>query len=179
MVAANDCFEGHPMNPRVTTIIIGLLTLAFGLAGLLYPDRVMGLLGFTVLNASHAAAAYGEIRAMYGGLFTVIGVFTLLAGIDPAAHRARILFVGLLYFGLCGGRLVGTYVDGNPGVPGWLAVALELTLGSALVAASWAARPVVAQPSFSRPSAPPPAPPVAAPSPVAAPPASGTPPPAA
>ncbi len=126
------------MNPRVTAIVVGILTLAFGLAALLYPGRVMGLLGYAVLTTSQAPAVLGEVRATYGGLFVVMGVFTLLAGLDPTAHRARLLLIGLLWWGACSGRLLGVYVDGNPGVPGWVTAAFEFLVGGALVFASFA-----------------------------------------
>ena len=138
------------MDSRVTTTIAGTIIVLLGLAGLLYPGRVMGLLGFAVLDASQAAAALGEVRATYGGLFFIMGVFTVLAAADPPAHRSRLLFIGLLWLGACAGRLLGVYMDGNPGLPGWLPIALELIVGGALVIAS-----------FSKPA--PSAPPVAAP----------------
>src|SRR5574337_549883 len=120
------------MNPRVVAIIAGVITTVLGLAGLLYPDRVMGVLGFAILNTANAAAVMGEIRATYGGLFVVLGVYTLLSSMDPAAHRSRLLFSGLLWLGACAGRLVGVNLNGNPGLPGWLAVAFELLVGGAL-----------------------------------------------
>lgn len=142
------------MNTRVTTILIGVITLAFGIAGLLYPDRVMGLLGFAILNPAHAAAALGEIRGVYGGLFIVLGIYTALAGFEPPKHRSRIMFIGFLWLGVCAGRLVGVNLDGNPGLPGWIAAAVELLLGGVLVGASLTAR---ARPSdVYAPSAPPP-----------------------
>jgi hypothetical protein len=121
------------MNPRITTIIIGSIILLLGLAGLLYPGRVMGLLGFIPANASSSAAVFGEVRATYGGIFVVMGVFTLLAASDPAAQRARLLFIGLLWLGACAGRLLSMSVDGNPGLPGWLAAVFELIVGGALM----------------------------------------------
>jgi len=124
------------MNPRVIAIVTGIVTLALGLAGLLYPDRAMGLLGYAVLSASRAPAVLGEVRATYGGLFVVMGAYTLLTAMDPAAHRGRLLFIGLLWWGACAGRLVGVYVDGNPGVPGWVAASFEFVMGGALVFAS-------------------------------------------
>jgi hypothetical protein len=123
------------MNARIVTVIVGIIILALGLAGLLYPDRIMGVLGFSILNASQASAALGEIRATYGGVFVVMGVYTLLAAMDPAAHRARLLFVGLMWLGACAGRLLGVSLNGNPGLPGWAAVVFELLVGGALVAA--------------------------------------------
>jgi hypothetical protein len=124
------------VNPRITAVVVGLVIVILGAAGLFYPERVMGLLGFAVLNPSHAAGALGEIRATYGGLFLVMGAYTVLAAMDPAANRDRLLFVGLLWLSACAARLFGVYVDGNPGVPGWLSVVFELAMGGALVAAA-------------------------------------------
>ena len=138
------------MNPRVVAIITGTITTVFGLAGLLYPDRVMGLLGFAILNSANAAAVMGEVRATYGGLFVVLGVYTLLAAMDPAAHRSHLMFIGLLWLGACAGRLLGVKINGNPGLPGWGAAAFELVMGGVLVAASAIARPV--EVSVSRPA---------------------------
>ena len=140
------------MNPRVVAMITGAITTVFGLAGLLYPDRVMGMLGFAILNSANAAAVMGEVRATYGGLFVVLGVYTLLAAMDPAAHRSRLMFIGLLWLGACAGRLLGVNINGNPGLPGWGAAAFELIVGGALVAASAIARP--AEVAVPRPAPP-------------------------
>jgi len=144
------------MNPRVVAIIAGVITTALGLAGLLYPDRVMGLLGFAILNSANTAAVMGEVRATYGGLFVVLGVYTFLSAMDPAAQRSRLLFIGLLWLGACAGRLLGVNINGNPGLPGWVAVALELVVGGALVAASLIARPAEASLPVTSPPANPP-----------------------
>ena len=150
------------MNPRVVAIVAGVITTALGLAGLLYPDRVMGVLGFAILNSANTAAVMGEVRATYGGLFVVLGVYTFLSAMDPAAQRSRLLFIGLLWLGACAGRLLGVNINGNPGLPGWVAVALELVVGGALVAASLIARPAAASLPGPTPAAQP-APPVPAP----------------
>jgi drug/metabolite transporter superfamily protein YnfA len=147
------------MNPRVVAIIAGVITTALGLAGLLYPDRVMGVLGFAILNSANTAAVMGEVRATYGGLFVVLGVYTLLTAMDPAAHRSRLRFIGLLWLGACAGRLFGVNVNGNPGLPGWIALAFELLMGGALVAASLTVRPAEASRPIMTPTAQP-APPV-------------------
>jgi hypothetical protein len=137
------------MNPRLGIILAGGVTLLLGLAGLLYPERVMGLLGFAVLNPSHAAAALGEVRATYGGLFVVLGVLTLRAALDPPAHRARLVRLALLWFGACAGRGIGVYLDGNPGPFGWLSLVFEAVLATILLLAAQARSPapVVAPPA--------------------------------
>jgi len=140
------------VNPRVTAVVVGLVIVILGAAGLFYPERVMmGLLGFAVPNPSLAAGAHGEVRAIYGGLFLVMGAYTVLAAMDPAANRGRLLFVGLLWLGACAARLFGVYADGNPGVPGWLSVVFELAMGGALVAAAQTATTPATQ--FQSPAA--------------------------
>ena len=167
------CYAPRPMSPRVSTILVGLVIVALGVAGLVYPERVLGILGLAYANPSHAAAALGEIRATYGGIFLVMGVATLLAAMEPTAYRGRLLFVGLLWLGACAGRLFGVYVDGNPGLPGWGAAALELVVGGALVIVAQST-PAVATPALERAVReaehgyePAPAPPVAPPTPPA------------
>jgi len=123
------------MNPRIWTIVAGLIIFALGVLGLVYPERVLGLLGLAYASPSHMAAALGEIRATYGGIFIVMGVYTLLAATDPALHRAR---------------LFGVYVDGNPGLPGWGAVVFELAVGGALVAVAQSGQAVTPSPALER-----------------------------
>jgi hypothetical protein len=124
------------MSARTITLVAGTVILLMGLAALFYPDRVMGLLGFMVLNASESASVLGEVRATYGGIFTVMGAAVLLAAANPAANRGRLVAIGLLWLGACGGRLFGVTVDGNPGVFGWLAVVFEAVMGTALLLAA-------------------------------------------
>ncbi len=139
------------MNPRVTTIVVGLIILGLGLFGLVKPLAVLGMIGLSFLNATDAPGALGEIRATYGGIFTVMGIYTLISAMDPALHRGRLLFIGLLWLGACAGRLFGVYVDGNPGLMWWGAAVFELLVGGTLVLVSQStpAQPVVVQPTTS------------------------------
>jgi hypothetical protein len=138
------------MSARAITLTTGIIILLMGLGALFYPERVMGMLGFMIVNASDAAAVLGEVRATYGGIFTVMGVAVLLAAMNPVVHRGRLVAIGLLWLGACGGRLFGVTVDGNPGVFGWLAVVFEAVMGSALLlAAQRAGGEVLAEPALA------------------------------
>ncbi len=135
------------MNARVTTLIVGSIILLLGGAALIYPERIMGLLGFAFASEASSAATLGEVRATYGGVFTVMGLLTVLAAINPVANRGRILFVGLMWLGAGAGRLFGASIDGSPGLIGWLSAAFELLVGVVLVVASQAAVESVPVPS--------------------------------
>lgn len=81
----------------------------------------------------------GEVRAAYGGVFTVIGIFTLLSAPTPALHRGRLLLLACLWLGLGGGRLISAFIDGSPGGFGWFAMSFELVVGAVLAYSSQAA----------------------------------------
>jgi hypothetical protein len=130
------------MSPVVITTILGLLTLAFGCIGLVDPRMVMGFVGFDASSPSYSAAVLSEVRAVYGGLFAVLGVYTLLAAANPANHRARLFLIGLMWLGICGGRLLGISIDGSPGLKGWASAALEFVIGIGLLVASRARPPL-------------------------------------
>src|SRR6185295_7215226 len=114
------------MSTRLITGVAGLIFLALGVAGLVNPHWVMSFVGYP---ATDAPLILGEVRGIYGGLFAVMGLFTLFAAGNPAAHRGALLLIGLLWFGVAGGRLAGAYLDGDPGLPGFIAATFELVFG--------------------------------------------------
>jgi hypothetical protein len=122
------------MNGRVVTAAIGVLTVAFGLAGLIYPLHVMDWVGFSPLMTKPNAGTV-EARAVYGGLFLVLGVFTLWAATSPRAHRSELLLIACLWLGLFGGRMVGVSIEGSPGLLNTLGALFELVVGCLLLAA--------------------------------------------
>lgn len=143
------------MNPRVTTGVVGAITVLLGLFGLFYPERAMALVGYSYVNASHVAGTLGEVRAVYGGMVLVAGIYTVLAAMDPWAHRGRLFFLGCLWLGAFGGRLFGVVIDGGPGLFGWMSLVLEAGFGGALLLSSQATEPGPAQ-STPSPAAYPP-----------------------
>ncbi len=121
------------MNPRTITGVIGAATLIMGLTALAAPATIMPrFLGFAVDPSFSANFVYGEVRAAYGGVFSVIGVFTLLSAWQPAAHRGRLVLLACFWLGLGGGRLLSALIDGSPGNFGWFAMTFEFAVGATL-----------------------------------------------
>jgi hypothetical protein len=125
------------MNGRVVAGLVGLAILAFGLMGLFYPAQTMAFAGFSPAEESMRAQAYSETRAIYGGAFTVLGIFTIFAASNPVAHRRLLLLIAMVFYGVLAGRMLGVSIDGNPGLFGWIGAALEVTTGSLLLAATY------------------------------------------
>lgn len=124
------------MNSRIVVALVGAVTLIIGIGGLVYPESVMRFVGFGYQSPPNIAGTLGEVRAVYGGMLVVVAVFTLLSVPDPREHQGRLLLLGLLWVGAGAGRLFGVFADGNPGIFGWLSLALDLGGGAALIAAS-------------------------------------------
>ncbi|MCX8072333.1 MAG: DUF4345 family protein [Candidatus Binatia bacterium] len=122
------------MNGRLVAGVVGLVVFAFGLAGLLYPERVMHYAGFAVASTASLAQATAETRAIYGGLFVVLAMWIMYAAFMQS--RQLLLFAATLFLGAAAGRLGGAYVAGSPGLWGWIGVIIETALGVALLAAA-------------------------------------------
>jgi hypothetical protein len=118
------------------------MTLLMGLYGLASPAGVLDFVGFSPSIPTEPALAFGEARAVYGGLFTVLGAFTLWGAIDPPGKRSALLMAGLLWLGLCAGRVLSVSIDGNPGIMGWVFVLWEGAFGTALVWSALARLPI-------------------------------------
>ncbi len=129
-----DNFFRDRMNPKIASALVGVFSLLIGLTALLFTDFAMAhLLGFAVAPSWAATTVHGEVRAVYGGILIVAGIVTLLASSDPPAARERLLLLGLLWLGACAARLYSAFVEGNPGIFGWLSVVIELAMGSVLI----------------------------------------------
>jgi hypothetical protein len=124
------------MNGRVVTAFIGVITLALGAYGISYPDRVLGWVGLDLISTNRAAGLV-EARAIYGGLFLVLGAFTLWGSLSPRAHRPQLLLIACIWLGIFGARMVGVSIDGNPGVLNTVGAVFEAVVGVLLLAAPY------------------------------------------
>jgi len=133
------------MKTLFPKILLGLLGLAFaktGIETLIDPQAVLDQVGITLDNAS----ALSSMRAVYGGMHLVFGLFCL-SGIFR--NQAAALTLVILYTaGFTLGRLSGILADGPPNsfVITWLFT--EIASGAL---ATWALIMVIHE---SRPSAP-------------------------
>ena len=96
---------------RISQIFLALMGLAFcktGFEALLHPQAVMNNVGILLDNAS----AESSMRAVYGGMHLVFGLFCIY-GIFKNAPQA-LLLVGLYTLGFTIGRLSGILANGAP-----------------------------------------------------------------
>ena len=124
------------MNARVITLVVGLFVLGNGLFGLINPEGMMSTIGFVPdPSKPQPAAAFSEVRAAFGAVLAMQGVWLLLATLNPRRYLNGVLLLGCLWIAGGGGRLVSLMTNGNPGLYGWVAIAVEFIVGAALVLA--------------------------------------------
>ena len=89
---------------KTTVALIALANLAFGALAFIAPWRVVRILDLE----PGGRAAYGEIRAMYGGMLLGVGVITVMGLWRPSWLRA----LSFGWAGLAAGRAVSIFMDG-------------------------------------------------------------------
>lgn len=82
--------------------ISALVFIAYGLVSLVSPAIPSELAGLSMTSGD----AFAEVGAMYGGLQTGIGVFCLLAALNPAYFRAGLLLLVIAIGTLALARLI-------------------------------------------------------------------------
>lgn len=96
----------------------GLTALGFGVFGLVSPQGIADAVSLTPQNAF----GFGEIRALYGGMWTAMGLLLLgslrtLASTPHGTHAERVRTIGLCWVGLPLGRGLGALLQGTEGGP--------------------------------------------------------------
>ena len=97
-----------------------IVTLALGLLGLFLPGKAAQLVSITPVGRMGVA----EIRATYGGLFTMLAAVVLIA-----QERALFAMVGTAWAGAAAGRLYSIWRDGSREPKNLVGFAFELSLG--------------------------------------------------
>jgi hypothetical protein len=120
-------------------VFLGISTIAFvgyGLMCLAQPSVVADATGMQLLTGT----AVVEVRAMYGGLQIAVGLLALLGLLRADLETQVLVALGLLFFGLASGRLVGIAIDADPGTYNFAAFAFEaVSAGCAMALVSRAA----------------------------------------
>ena len=101
--------------------VSGLLFVGYGLACLAFPGIVADTTGMQLATGT----ATVEVRAMYGGLQTAIGLLAGLAVVREPLRVPILLCLAVLFFGLVSGRLVGIAIDPDPGSYNFVAAGYE------------------------------------------------------
>lgn len=96
----------------------GLIALGFGVFGLVSPQGIADTVSLEPQNAF----GFGEIRALYGGMWTAMGLLLLgslrsLAAQPIGPHAERVRTIGLCWVGLPLGRGLGAVLQGTEGGP--------------------------------------------------------------
>lgn len=96
---------------RITQLFLALMALAFckaGLEALLTPQAVLSNVGIELTNAS----ALSSMRAVYGGMHFVFGLFCAWGIVKNPANS--LVLVALYTNGFVTGRLISWSIDGAP-----------------------------------------------------------------
>jgi hypothetical protein len=99
------------MTNRISQVFLVLMGLAFsktGLESLIDPQAVMNNVGIVLDNSSAASS----MRAVYGGLHLVFGLFCFFGVLRNA--RQSLLLIVLYTTGFTIGRMSGIIADGMP-----------------------------------------------------------------
>lgn len=106
-----------------------VITIGFGLLGLLFPEKASELTG---LQAT-APRGMAEFRGTFGGAFVLMGVLPLLAK-QPIAY----LLSGLIWWGAVAGRIISLFADnGFSDSQNFGGLAFEFLFGLLLVFGNW------------------------------------------
>lgn len=115
------------MKTLFPKILLGLLGIAFcktGIETMLNPHAVLAQVGIVLDNAS----ALSSMRAVYGGMHLVFGVFCLY-GIFKNPE-APLVLVALYVTGFVFGRLSGILLDGKPNAFVFTWMLIEIVTGA-------------------------------------------------
>jgi hypothetical protein len=122
------------MGVRIFLAISALLWLPYGVWCFFQP----GMLAEAAGVAFQSPTGSTELRAMYGGLQTAVGVLALLGALRPPLQRPALIALGFLTAGLGLARLLGTLLDGA--VSSYTAMGLGVEWTTAALAAVFLAR---------------------------------------
>lgn len=114
------------MAAKIFLWLNALVFIGYGLVCLASPSVVADQTGMVLATG----VASAEVRAMYGGLQTAVGLLALLGAVRPAMRATVLLVLGVLFFGLASGRAIGVLVETDPGTYNVAAMIFEAVFGA-------------------------------------------------
>lgn len=97
------------MGVRIYLLLFGLLTAPFGIYCFVQPEFLAGFAGVAATSTTGTV----ELRAMYGGLQTALGLLAFVGAFRASYARAALLTAAFLCAGLGSFRLLGALMAGE------------------------------------------------------------------
>lgn len=114
-----------PRHAKGFLVLVGAIFGAIGLLGLYSPVDVVSPVGLQPTSVG----ARNEVRAAFGGVYLLFGLYFLWSAFRVSLRRGALLAACLFLGGLFGGRVLSLFVDGvtvNPWI--WAFGVLEAVL---------------------------------------------------
>ena len=115
------------MAAKIFLGINAALFIVYGLMCLASPSVAADQAGIQMTTGDASA----EMRAMYGGLQTALGMLALGGALRVELRRAVLFMFVFLYFGLATGRMIGLLADSGVGQYTFGALGFEVLFGVA------------------------------------------------
>lgn len=125
---------------RAVLVLLALAATGLGLASLLRPVEMAAIVELPLPSA----AARTDVRAVYGGVITGIGVFLLMCTLRRGMVRTGLAAAACVFGGAALGRVFGLSIEGF-GQPLMLIIALLETIAAGL--AVWG---IIVEPGLTR-----------------------------
>lgn len=98
------------MAAKILLLLSGLVFAGVGLTSLVSPQTGVDPLGLQLVTIN----SLNEIRANYGGMHLLLGLFMLGGAVRDIWQRQALLIIALFTGGLVLGRVTSLLVDGTP-----------------------------------------------------------------
>lgn len=115
-------------STRIFLFALAAMFIPYGVYCFLSPEFLAEAAGVTAVSATGTT----ELRAMYGGLQTAIGLLLLVGAMNSHLRQAALAAVAFVLPGLAASRLLGTLIDGDIG--SYTIAALIFEIGSSTIA---------------------------------------------
>ena len=112
------------MKEKLFLLLTGLGFAGVGVVNLILPKLGIALFEIELSSAS----ALSEIRANYGGMHALFGMFLIIGAFKIHVQRIALLIVAVFTGGLVLGRLTSLLMDGSPNAGIWLLLSAEAVL---------------------------------------------------